>query len=135
MAMKAKLSGRFQVRPVKAKGHGFTYDTFLLSGWLNGRRIRRHFKNREEALGEKNALEVEAANVGGDIRARNTRLGVGQLAEAEAAYARLGPRSLPLAVEWFLSTYKPPVTAMPLGEAVTAFLADRAAARPRTCPA
>jgi hypothetical protein len=125
--MTAKKSGRFTIKAVKVTCHGFTYETFLLSGWLNGRRIRKHFKSREEALGEKNTLEVEAANVGGEIRARNTRLSAGQLAEAEAAFARLGSKPLALAVEWFLSTYKPPVTAMALGKAITAFLSDRKA--------
>ena len=125
--MTAKKSGRFTIKAVKVTCHGFTYETFLLSGWLNGRRIRKHFKSREEALGEKNALEVEAANVGGEIRARNTRLSAGQLAEAEAAFARLGSKPLTLAVEWFLSTYKPPVTAMALEKAAAAFLKERKA--------
>jgi integrase len=124
--MKSKHSGKFVLRPVRASSNGVTYDTFQLSGWLNGRRIRKHFKNRDEALGEKNALEVEAANGGGEIRARNTRLSADQLAEAEAAIARLGPRSLSLAVEWFLTTYKPPVTEIPIETAAEAFLAAKA---------
>jgi hypothetical protein len=77
----------------------FAYNTFLLSGWLHGRRVGKQFVFRDEALGEKNALEVEAANMGGEIRARNTRLSVDQLAEAEASIARLGTKSLSLAVE------------------------------------
>jgi hypothetical protein len=99
---------------------------FLLSGWVRGKRYRKQFKSRELALGEKNALEVEAANVGGEVRARNTRLSAVQLAEAEAAMARLGPYSLALAVEWFLTTYRPPVEAMAVEMAVPAFLAERA---------
>ena len=122
-----KPSGRFIIKPVSVRSHGVVYQTFALSGWLNGRRIRRQFKSREEALGEKNALEVEAANIGREIQARNTRLSAAQVVEAEAAFARLGPKPLALAVEWFLSTYRPPVTAMPLGDAVTAFLAEKAA--------
>jgi hypothetical protein len=108
-------------------GRKFTYTTFLLSGWLRGKRVRRQFVSRDEALGEKNSLEVEAANLGGEIRARNTRLSADQLAEAEAAMARLGPQSLSLAVEWFLTTYRPPVETMALETAVAAFLAERAA--------
>ncbi len=122
-----KPSGRFTIKPASLSSHGFAYETFLLSGWLNGRRIRRQFKSREEALGEQNALQVEAANAGGEIRARNTRLNTGQIAEAEAAFARLGPKSLALAVEWFLASYKPPVTAMSLDNAVVTFLAEKAA--------
>ena len=123
--MKAKKSGPFTIKPVTVKAHGFTYETFQVSGWLNGRRIRKHFKSRAEALGEKNALEVEAANVGGEIRSRNTRLSSGQLAEAESAFARLAGRSLSLAVEWFISTFRPPVTEMPLATATGLFEAAR----------
>jgi hypothetical protein len=56
---------------------------------------------------------------------RPTRLSDLQLAEAEAAFARLGVRSLSLAVEWFLDTYRPPVTEMRLEAAQDAFEADR----------
>jgi hypothetical protein len=31
----------------------FTYTTFLLSGWLRGKRVTRQFVPRDEALGEK----------------------------------------------------------------------------------
>jgi integrase len=124
--MRRAISGRFSIKAVRAKAHGFTYDTFLVSGWLNGRRIRRHFKSRDEAIGVKNALEVEAANVGGEIRARNTRLSAAQLIEAEAAIAHFGPKSLSLAVEWFLTTYRPPLTATALEMAAKAFLKARA---------
>jgi len=117
--MRSKHSGKFALRPITASSNGVSYDTFLLSGWLNGRRIRRHFKDRDEALGKKNRLEVEAANKG-EIRARATRLSAIQL--AEAAMSRLGPQSLSLAVDWFLATYKPPVTAIALETAVEAFL-------------
>lgn len=123
--MKAKTSGRFAVRQIRASSHGVTYDTHLLSGWLNGRRIRRHFKDRDEALVEKNCLEIEAANTG-EIRVRATRLSVAQLAEAEAAMARLGPQSLSLAVDWFLTTYRPPVTAVAIETAVAGYLAEKA---------
>ena len=107
--MRPKPSGRFTLREITVKkridGQPLEYSTFLLSGWVRGKRYRKQFKSRELALGEKNALEVEAANVGGEVRARNTRLSAGQLAEAEVAMARLGPQSLALAVEWFLTTY------------------------------
>jgi hypothetical protein len=124
--MKSKRSGKFALRQIRASSNGVTYDTFLLSGWLNGRRIRKHFKSRDEALGEKNSLEIEAANNGGEIRARNTRLSAEQIAEAELAIGRLGSKSLSLAVEWFLATYKPPVTAMAIEAAVEAFLEAKA---------
>ena len=127
--MRPKPNGRFTLREValtkQIDGRIFAYKTFLLSGWLHGRRLRKQFVSRDEALGEKNALEVEAANMGGEIRARNTRLSADQLAEAEASIARLGTKSLSLAVDWFLTTYRPPVEAMAIETAVAAFLAEK----------
>jgi hypothetical protein len=102
--MKSKRSGKFVLKQVRTASNGVTYDTFLLSGWLDGCRIRKHFKDRDEALGEKNALEIEAEN-GSEIRVRATRLSPTQLAEAEAAMTRLGRQSLTLAVDWFLVAF------------------------------
>lgn len=59
--MSPRTSGRFTVRPVKSKARGFAYETFQVSGWLNGQRVRRNLKDREKALGEKNRLEVECS--------------------------------------------------------------------------
>jgi hypothetical protein len=124
--MRAKRSGNFVLKHVRVACNGVTYDTFRLSGWLNGHRIRRHFKDRDEAMGEKNRLEVESANKG-EIRVRPTRLSAVQLAEAEAAMGRLGSQPLSLAVDWFLTTYKPPVAAVAIETAAAAFLAERSA--------
>ena len=133
--MRARKNGGFTVRQVTVKElksvsgqnekRTFAYSTFRLTGWLDGQRIRKQFLSRDEALGEKQALEIRAANLNGDIRARNTRLTIEQLAEAEAAYSRLGGRSLSQAVEWYLDTYRPPVTVTPLAVAETAFLEER----------
>jgi hypothetical protein len=74
--MRPKPSGRFALREITVKkrveGRPLKYPTFLLSGWVRGKRYRKQFKSRELALGEKNALEVEAATFGGEIRARNS---------------------------------------------------------------
>jgi hypothetical protein len=67
-------SGEFRVRRVKAKDHGL--NTRLSK--LLVQRIRKKFKRREEADGEKNRLEVEAANADSGIRAINTRLTAAQ---------------------------------------------------------
>lgn len=127
--MRPKPSGRFTLRQAELTkvidGQKFSYSTFLLSGWLRGRRVRKQFVCREEAIGEKNALEVEAANLGGEIRARNTRLSSEQLAEAETSIARLGAQSLSLAVDHFLATYRPPTTSMALEMAIAAFLDEK----------
>jgi integrase len=105
--------------------HGCSYDAFELSGYLAGHRIRKWFKNRELAHGEKCRLEVSAANADGGFQTVTTRLNPAQLAEAEAVFARIGERSLSGAVEWYLANYRPPSVEMPLETAAAAFAADR----------
>lgn len=117
----------FRIKRVQVSEKGFSYRTYRLTGWLNGRRIREQFTSSEQAGGRKNELEVEAANLSGLVRARATRLTEAQLSEAEAAFTNLGGRSLSAAVNWFLTTYRPPQTAMALDVAIAKFKADRAA--------
>lgn len=119
-------SGGFSIRSIWAKEHGWRYKTFQLVGYLDGRRVRKRFKSRELALGEKNRLEVAAANNDGAIKTVTTRLTGAQLAEAEAVFARLGDRSLSGAVDWFLANYRPPTVEMTVEAAALAFTADRA---------
>ncbi len=123
--MRAKKADGFTIEKQTLSNHGFTYDSYLLRGWLNGQRVRRQFKNRTEAFHAKTELEIEAANLDGNTRSRVTRLSESQLAEAEAAFTRLGGKSLSGAVTWYLETYRPPSTAKPFGDAITAFMADR----------
>ncbi len=113
--------GGFTIKKVTLNANGYTYVTFRVAGQLNGRRIRKDFKSKAEAEGEKDRLEIEAANTDGGIRPVNTRLSPVQLAQAEAAFARLGSHSLPLAVEWFLANYRPPSVECSLTDAVAAF--------------
>jgi len=71
--MRPKPSGRFTLREITVKeridGQPLEYSTFLLSGRLRGKRYRKQFKSRKLALGEKNSLDVDTANVGGEVRA------------------------------------------------------------------
>ena len=113
----------FAIKRVMVRANRFKYPTYRLTGYLHGQRIRRQFKSQDEALGEKNRLEVEAAN-DGSVRSILTRLTVEQVATAEAAFSRLGDKSLTLAVDWFLKNYRPPAVEKPFGEAVTAFIAQ-----------
>ncbi|MEO5960614.1 MAG: hypothetical protein ABIR80_15990, partial [Opitutaceae bacterium] len=99
--------GGFKIRRIVAKEHGTEYETFQVVGYVAGKRIRKRFKVREQAMGEKARLEVLVANTG-EIRPVNTRLSREQLAEAEAAFLRLGGKPLSAAVDWFLATYRPP---------------------------
>jgi hypothetical protein len=84
--MKRKQSGRFTIKARTIKSHGREYQAFELAGSLAGKRVRRQFGSREEAIGQKHLLEVEAANLGGDIRARNTRLSAEQACRSRSGY-------------------------------------------------
>ncbi len=79
-------NGDFKISRLDLNDHGFSYSTFQVSGYLNGERVRKKFKTRDEAVGEKGRLEIAAANGVGEIRALNTRLTLDQVAEAEAAF-------------------------------------------------
>lgn len=66
--------GEFTVKRVTLHANGYDYVTFRVSGRLNGQRIRKDFKSKEEADEEKDRLEIEAANTDGSIPPVNTRL-------------------------------------------------------------
>jgi hypothetical protein len=122
-------TGHFTIKRQRVDGP-FSYWTFRLTGWLRGRRIRKQFKSEAEAAGAKVRYEIEAANAItaglNHVRPVNTALAVDQVREAEAAFHRLGNRSLSFAVDWFLGHYRPPVVAKALADAVLAFREDRA---------
>ncbi len=120
------------LKKVTVKAEGYAYPTYRVSGWVNGRRIRKQFRSEHEAMGEKHRLEVFSVNAIDPIRPAITRLTPAQLAEAEVAYSRLGSKSLTAAVKWYIDTYREPNTRMLLADAVEAFMTDRKAyARPR----
>jgi hypothetical protein len=107
--MGASMSAQgFRIRQITVSDHGYRYATFQVVGSLNGQRIRKKFKRRELALGEKTRLEVLAANTESEIRAVNTRLTPAQLSQAETAFQRLGDTPLTLAIDWYLASYRPP---------------------------
>ena len=122
-------NGHFTINRTRVAGP-FAYWTYRLTGWLRGRRIRKQFKSEVEASGAKARYEIEAANAItaglNHVKPVNTALAVDQVREAEAAFHRLGKRSLSFAVDWFLDNYRPPVIAKALPEAVLAFREDRA---------
>lgn len=121
------MRAAFTIKQKTVNERGFIYKTFLVRGWLNGRRIRKQFQSYDEAAGEKTRLEVEAANHESETRTLNTRLTPAQVAEAEAAFRRLAGQSLALAVEWFLANYRPPTVEKAIEPALAMFRADRAA--------
>lgn len=115
--------GEFTIRRITANERGYSYPTFQLVGRMNGERIRKRFRSKDEAEGAKNAFEVEAANTNSGTRAINTRLTAAQVATAETIFTLTAD---PLAaVQWHLANYRPPVMKKPLPDAIAAFLADR----------
>ncbi len=117
--------GDFKIDRIKVQARGRAYETYEVSGYLAGRRVRWRSRSQDKALGEKARLEVRAANSAGDIQAVNTRLSRDQVAEAEIAFRRLGGKQLSEAVDWYLSTYKSAVTEIGLTYATEAFLAEK----------
>lgn len=123
--MEATMSrnGHFTVKRVKVEAGPFEYWTYRLTGWLQGRRIRRQYQSADEAAGARNRYEVEAANARNDVRTVHTRLNGSQLGEAESAFRRLDGQSLSFAVDWFLANYRPPTNPTALSLAVETFTA------------
>jgi integrase len=84
--------------------------SWRVDGYLNGVRIRRNFKTREEAAAEKSALEIQAAQTVSGIRTVATSLTAEQVREAEAVFQRLRsqPCGLSFYVDFALHNYKKP---------------------------
>ncbi|MGH8019195.1 MAG: hypothetical protein ACREIA_13055 [Opitutaceae bacterium] len=107
--------------------------SWRVSGWLAGVRIRKNFKSRTEAAAEKAVLELKAIQLASNLRRATTSLSDEQLREAEAAFERLKtrPKGLTFYLDYALSTYREPVAAKPLGEAVAAYLDTKQRQRER----
>jgi hypothetical protein len=104
----------------------YSYDGFALIGWLNGKRVRKQFKTRSEALTEKERLELEAANTEGSaVRPVNTWLSLLQVRAAEVAVERLGGRAIGDVVDFFLANYVPPSVSVPMEIACAEFMRDQ----------
>ena len=95
---------KLKLKPIEVTVGGLCYKSYRVSGTVNGRRIRFQSTSRSEAFAELTRLQIENANCA-TVQARPTRLSAEQIAEAEAAYRRLGPvKTLTAAVEWYLTT-------------------------------
>ncbi len=102
--------------------------SWRVSGWLHGVRIRKNFKSKEEAAGEKAALEIKAAQDTSGLRSIMTRLTAEQACEAEAVFRRLEgrDRSLAFYVDFALATYSDPIHDPTIAGATKDYLALRA---------
>lgn len=107
---------------------------FRVSGRLpDGRQIRRNFPTVREAGAFKAQLELSIYEQSSDCQLRRTRLDEAQLAEAEAAFLRLGMSgpSLSMVVDYYLRNYQPVDQTKTIATAYQEFLADKQAQRLR----
>jgi integrase len=100
---------------------------FRVSGWLNGKRVRKNLPTRAEAKAEVDVLEIEAVQAETGIRRTVTRLTEDELHEAEAVVRRMAgkPHSLSFYVDFALANYKEPVCQKALAEAATEYVAAK----------
>jgi hypothetical protein len=62
--------------------------SYRVGGYVRGERIRKNFKTRDDAIAEKNTLEIKFAQTDAGLRTVGTFLTEAQLREAEALYLR-----------------------------------------------
>jgi len=100
---------------------------FRVSGWLDGKRVRKNFPTRPEAEAERQVLEIQRLQGETGIRPAVTRLTEDQLHEAEAVFRRLAGNLRPLSfyVEFALANYREPTTQKLLTEAVADYVATK----------
>lgn len=111
----------FSIRPLIVSVGPYRYERFQVCGWINQKRVRKICETRDEALGLKNRLEVAALNAKRDPKPVVTRLTPAEVMDSEVAHGRLNGVPLSAAVDWYLTTYRPPVASKMLAEACTAF--------------
>jgi len=98
---------------------------FRVSGWLDGKRVRKNFTTRVEAEAERQVLEVQRLQAESGVRSTITRLTEEQLQDAEAALRRLKENpghSLLFCVHFTLANYRAPERDHTLIDAVTDYL-------------
>lgn len=116
--------GVLKLKQAEANDHGYLYTYFLVEGRDgNGERIRRKFKDEEEARSFATANVERVANKLELKKTISTDLEPEQIAQAENAFRRLrGRYSLDEVVEYYLRHFKAPETEITLTEARQKFL-------------
>jgi len=110
------------VKQITCREHGTEYQTWMVDGYVNGKRIRIRCKSESEALMRKSEKETEAINAERSSRFIQTRLTAAQLNEAESCFDRLAPKyALTEAVDYFLRHFRAPDFAITISEASTRF--------------
>jgi integrase len=100
---------------------------FRVTGWLDGKRIRKNFPNRAEAEAERQVLEIQLVQTETGIRTAATRLTDDQLHEAETVFRLLTAqvRSLSFFVEFALANYREPERQKMLSDAIADYIAAK----------
>lgn len=100
---------------------------FRVSGWLDGKRVRKNFPTRAEAKAESDVLEIQRLQGETGVRRAVTRLTEDELHEAEAVVRRLAgrPHSLSFYIEFALTNYREPTRQKLLAEAVVEYIATK----------
>src|ERR1700730_14051000 len=110
------------VKQVTQREHGTEYQTWLVDGYVNGKRIRVRCKSEDEARMRKSEEETKAINAERSARFIQTRLTAAQLSEAEACIDRLAPKyTLTEAVDYFLRNFHAPDFTISVGNAAAKF--------------
>lgn len=93
---------------------------FRVTGWLDGKRIRKNFVTRAEAMAERQTLDVLSVQSDTGVRTAATRLSDEQLHEAEAVFCRMAgkPRPLSFYVDYAFANYREPERQKSLSEAI-----------------
>ena len=93
---------------------------YRVSGWLDGKRIRKNFATHAEAKAEADTLEIRRLQGASGVRPTVTRLTEDQLHEAEAVFKRLSgkPHSLCFWVDYALANYREPARQKSIAEAI-----------------
>ena len=105
-----------------------------VTGWLDGKRVRKNFSTWAEAQAERQALEVRVLQSQTGVRSAITRLTDDELHEAETAIWRLrgAPRTLSFYVDYGLAHFREPNQQKPFVEAVAEYLAIKTKEQERT---
>jgi site-specific recombinase XerD len=109
-------------KQITCREHGTEYQTWMVDGYVNGKRIRIRCKDEAEALMRKSEKETEAINAERSSRFIQTRLTTAQLNEAEACFDRLAPKyTLTEAVDFFFRHFHQPDFQISISDASTKF--------------
>ncbi|MEO6994250.1 MAG: site-specific integrase [Lacunisphaera sp.] len=100
---------------------------FRVSGWLDGKRVRKNFPTRTEAEAERQILEIQQIQTETGVRTAATRLDDDQLHEAETAFRLIAGQfdSLTFFVKFALANYRKPENQKLLADAATEYIAAK----------